>query len=410
MTKLSERSNVLIACSSGAGIGTMLAIVFGYFWLFGLLIGGFCSYLIVDFRTVVYYAKDSIPSFVSSVKRSCSSFVKSTNDFYPRNKTFLLFFSIACVIVYSIEYVLFYYGVFDAAELIDNALAFLFGLIGVSEVNFLFSFMGYLFFTPIIFYLSLLACGVVLSLFVIVLFIAVIVLGMILMILLEALDDIISNFKFHYYFYFVLRHSVLFPFYCLACYFILGGSFSDFHYLAVFSLPVLLWSGLFLMVASFLPIVDINLDENMVKTASVDIYKRALRYNLITFYFFDLPNFILFRPVWWLIKKVWTVLSAFLFLILSLLKLIASLLSHLCRFVKIVFVEVHSDKRLFCFVDAFIGGFAGFRFYHHFGHFESRIEAVLVGALAGLLLGFLSYEFVSRKRMVSTTKIKRNRA
>ncbi|MBZ0242679.1 MAG: hypothetical protein K8F24_05655 [Bacteroidales bacterium] len=45
--------SITCACAIGSGIGMMLAINFGMFWLIGLLIGGLTGYVIYDFKSVI---------------------------------------------------------------------------------------------------------------------------------------------------------------------------------------------------------------------------------------------------------------------------------------------------------------------------------------------------------------------
>jgi len=59
--------SIALACAIGAGLGTMLTINFGAFWILGLLIGAVAGYLVYDFEKVVQavpkafvYAKENI--------------------------------------------------------------------------------------------------------------------------------------------------------------------------------------------------------------------------------------------------------------------------------------------------------------------------------------------------------------
>lgn len=59
--------SITLACAIGAGLGTMLAINFGAFWILGLLVGGVIGYFVYDFKKVVQvipealvYAKENI--------------------------------------------------------------------------------------------------------------------------------------------------------------------------------------------------------------------------------------------------------------------------------------------------------------------------------------------------------------
>jgi len=55
-----------------------------------------------------------------------------------------------------------------------------------------------------------------------------------------------------------------------------------------------------------------------------------------------------------------------------------------CRFVKMVFIEVHSQRRTICFVDSAIG--AGFGFY---------LGDAIIGGLFGAIIGMINYHVVS---------------
>lgn len=45
--------SITLACAIGAGLGTMLAINFGAFWILGIIIGSFAGYLVYDLPTVI---------------------------------------------------------------------------------------------------------------------------------------------------------------------------------------------------------------------------------------------------------------------------------------------------------------------------------------------------------------------
>lgn len=45
--------SIILACAIGAGLGTMLAINFGAFWILGLIIGSLAGYLVYDLPTVI---------------------------------------------------------------------------------------------------------------------------------------------------------------------------------------------------------------------------------------------------------------------------------------------------------------------------------------------------------------------
>ena len=65
---------------------------------------------------------------------------------------------------------------------------------------------------------------------------------------------------------------------------------------------------------------------------------------------------------------------------------VGSLVRRMAGFVRLVFVQVHSDIRLLCAVDAAIGTGVGYYF-----------ENAIVGALFGGLFGVLNYQLISKR-------------
>lgn len=57
---MTESLKIFVACFLGAGIGTLTALeINGYFWWFGLLIGGFVGYISYEFRLVLRACKNA---------------------------------------------------------------------------------------------------------------------------------------------------------------------------------------------------------------------------------------------------------------------------------------------------------------------------------------------------------------
>jgi len=102
--------------------------------------------------------------------------------------------------------------------------------------------------------------------------------------------------------------------------------------------------------------------------------KELLRYNLVRVYLWLLPKYI-FLGVVCLIK-----------LIIHAPKLIAKAAKTIAKFAKHVFIEIHSDERLLCGIDAAIGVAIGW-----------AAGNALVGGFSGGLFGVLNYEVISKR-------------
>lgn len=102
--------------------------------------------------------------------------------------------------------------------------------------------------------------------------------------------------------------------------------------------------------------------------------KQLLHYNPIRVYFRIVPKYAFLRFVW-LIK-----------LIIRAPRFIAEVAKTIAKFVKHVFIEIHSDERLLCGIDAAIGVAIGW-----------VAGNALVGGLSGGLFGVINYEIISKR-------------
>ncbi|MBL7022080.1 hypothetical protein ISR92_02060 [Patescibacteria group bacterium] len=77
------------------------------------------------------------------------------------------------------------------------------------------------------------------------------------------------------------------------------------------------------------------------------------------------------------------------------IKAISTFFMKIAKLIRYIFVEIHSDIRLLCAVDAMIGAGIGY-FYTN----------PIIGMIAGGILGVINYELVSKRwlKLVPTSK------
>jgi len=111
-------------------------------------------------------------------------------------------------------------------------------------------------------------------------------------------------------------------------------------------------------------------------------FKMAILFTSPIFFFIVWPIVVLYYFALWIIlffREIPKLIPKIAKGAISLSKLVAS-------FFKTVFVQIHSDERLLCFLDAGIG--AGIGYYYHYA---------LIGAIAGGILGVANYELISKR-------------
>lgn len=116
------------------------------------------------------------------------------------------------------------------------------------------------------------------------------------------------------------------------------------------------------------------------------------RYNLITVYGYHLWRW-LGIGLWWVVKRL---PMAAVEVVIGAVAVVAAVVV-LARFVKYLFILIHSELRLLCGCDAAIGA--------AIGYFAGN---VIIGALAGAAVGVLNFELIS-KRLLKLVPVKTER-
>lgn len=123
---------------------------------------------------------------------------------------------------------------------------------------------------------------------------------------------------------------------------------------------------------------DIRASARTGKEHSLNLGDTIVTLDLLYFNFILVPSSIA-KAIWWLIRRT---LPAIKLIVLALYWGVILLI----KFVKYLFILIHSDLRLLCAMDAVIGAIIGF-----------SASNALIGALAGGVIGVLNFELISKR-------------
>ena len=144
---------------------------------------------------------------------------------------------------------------------------------------------------------------------------------------------------------------------------------------------VFAWATMSLTLGSVLSFAEVMRDTRVIKTDAE--YAEYLRLKREKGYLYA-RNLNPFGAIFWTVYGVVWLIVHFPHVISLLLSSLWTLAKLGARFIREMFVLVHSSRRVLCFADATLGTTIGY-----------ALGSAIIGAFAGMLLGAINYELVS---------------
>lgn len=165
---------------------------------------------------------------------------------------------------------------------------------------------------------------------------------------------------------------------------VLTGAIESGYYLMVLGIIFLLCGGFALFWSTLFTFMQVGEPD----ASWMEMFDGVIRFNPVSFYFYYLPV--------WFVKGIFYVVPRAPGFLRKVVVTFGKIVVIFARFVKTLFIMIHSEIRLLCALDAAIG--AGI------GYFAG---SVLIGALAGGLVGVLNYEVITKRILhLNTSKAK----